>query len=154
MEDNKAAIDEKVASYKEQLTPFLKYIPYFKEKSEVSKIYAAEGSNDSISFPVYDSVFLTFIKEIKNTSFMDRNYRYVYTRNHIKSHEDEDDIIAKATLKNWNTLCGILSYYVLGGATRPSVWGEGGKANVYGKCLEKMKDIINYYDISYGRDFE
>ena len=84
-----------------------------------SRSYQGQGiSKNSMSFPVYDATLLNFVREASESALMDRNYSYVYTRNRIKTHDDERRVIVGAELKDWDILRGILSRYVLGGRTK------------------------------------
>ena len=77
---------------------------------------------------------------------MDKNYRYVYTRNHIRTPEDERRVIRAAELKDWDILRGILSRYVLGGMTKASLWSQAVQEDIFYLVLSKMKEIIEYWD--------
>ena len=99
-----------------------------------------------MSFPVYDATLLNFIREASNSALMDRNYSYVYTRNRIKTHEDERKIIGKAELKDWELLRGILSKYVLGGFTKGMLWSQGVQENIFCMVLGRMQKIIEHWD--------
>ncbi|MDE7251686.1 MAG: hypothetical protein K2O32_01910 [Acetatifactor sp.] len=103
-----------------------------------------------MSFPVYESTLLSFVKEAKKTSFMDRNYRYIYTRNRIQTHEDERKMIQNAGIKEWDLLCGILSKYVLGGQTKGTYWSEAVKEQIFYQVIKKMCDIIEFWDKPIG----
>ena len=99
-----------------------------------------------MSFPVYDGTLLRFVKEASRTKLMDKNYRYVYTRNHIRTPEDERRVIRAAELKDWDILRGILSRYVLGGMTKASLWSQAVQEDIFYLVLSKMKEIIEYWD--------
>lgn len=77
---------------------------------------------------------------------MDRNYPYTYTRNRIKTHDDERKIITRAGIRDWNILKGILSKYVLGGRTKGLLWSEGLQENIFYLILKQMQQIIEYWD--------
>ena len=89
---------------------------------------------------------MNFVREASKTSLMDKNYAYVYTRNHIRNHEDERKLIAKAGWKEWNLLCGILSKYVLGGRTKGTLWNEAVKEDIFYLVLKQMKEIVEFWD--------
>ena len=72
------------------------YLPY------LEKLCGQKGSNTydqngllahSLSFPVYDSNLLRFVKEAENTVFINRNYHYSYSRLRMKTPEDELNVI-------------------------------------------------------------
>lgn len=107
--------------YKEALAPFLRYLPWFEEHAGMqtgSEYNGRQDGNSTMSFPVYDSTLLSFVREAGKSSFMNRNYAYIYTRKHMKTPEDERRVIKAATIQEWDVLCGILSKYVLGGMPR------------------------------------
>lgn len=138
-----------VQEYREAVMPLMRYLPWLMQNkgNTVSKTYSGQGIEEtSITFPVYDTTLLRFVKDASATSLMDKNYRYIYTRNHIKTPEEERKAIEKATLKEWNILCGILSYYVLGGKTKGILWAQGVQENIFYLVLDKMKQILDYWD--------
>ncbi|MDE6674859.1 MAG: hypothetical protein K2K19_08640 [Acetatifactor sp.] len=135
--------------YKESLAPFLRYLPWFEEhagKSTGSSYNGSMDGNNTMSFPVYDSTLLSFVKEMGKSSFMDRNYVYIYSRRRLKTLEDERKAIKAATIQEWDVLCGILSKYVIGGNTRSQLWTQAVKENIFLMVLQKMQSIIEYWD--------
>ena len=110
--------EEIVAYYKEDAVRLFAYLPWLESKKgqTTSSFYGADGiAEHSIAFPVYDSNLLRFVKEADRTCFMDRNYVYVYSRNRLKTAQDELNLIQKATIREMDNLGGILSHYILGG---------------------------------------
>ena len=135
--------------YKDELMPLLKYYNWLEEStgtSVMTEYNGKEDGNNTISFPVYDSTLLSFVKEASQSSFMDKNYIYVYTRNRITTPQQEHQLIEKATIMEWQTLCGIFSYYILGGMTKGYLWSQGMQEGVFYALLRKMKEIIEYWD--------
>ena len=135
--------------YKQMVMPLLRYLPWFEQNRGQmgSTLYqGAEATEHSMAFPVYDATLMNFVREASKSKLMERNYRYVYTRNRINSHADERKIIASAGLKEWDILRGILSKYVLGGMTKATLWSEGVRENIFCLVLSKMKEIIEYWD--------
>ena len=133
-----------IAEFHEVVEPLLAYLPWLEQHAgeSGSAIYGEQGiSEHSLSFPVYDPTLMRFVKEASKTGLMDRNYRYVYSRNHIQSHEDERALILKTSWRSWEQLKGVLSFYVLGGRVKASLWSEGVKANVYLMVLKRMQEI-------------
>ena len=100
----------------------------------------------TMSFPIFDGTLLSFIKEAGNTSFMDKNYVYVYSRLGLKTPEDEKKVIESATIQEWNVLCGILTRYVQGGMTQSYLWRQGMTESIFYLVLLKMKEIVEYWD--------
>lgn len=135
--------------YKEALAPFLRYLPWFEEHAGKRTGSSYDGSldgNNTMSFPVYDSTLLSFVKEASKSSFMDRNYAYIYSRRRIKTPEDERKAIKTATIRDWDVLCGILSKYVLGGNTKACLWTQAVQENIFYMILDKMREIVEYWD--------
>lgn len=138
-----------VAEYREIVMPLLRYLPWLEQNKgqSGSTLYSGvESTEHSLSFPVYDGTLMQFVKLASASKLMDRNYRYVYSRNHIATHADEEKLIAAAQIQDWGILCGILSNYVLGGRTKGILWSEGLKLGIYYRVLSKMKEIIEFWD--------
>lgn len=138
-----------LAEYKKEVMPLLRYIPWFENNAGQpgSRMYQSpEASEHAIGIPVYDATLLNFVKEASHTSLMDRNYCYTYSRGRIKTHEDEKKAIARAELKDWDVLRGILSKYVMGGMTKSTLWAQGVQENLFLLVLKKMQEIIEYWD--------
>lgn len=149
MEQNKEYRDQLVEKYKNEAMPLLRFIPWLEKYSGTSMSTAYSNSEidgNTMAFPVYDSTLMNFVKEAAKSPMMDKNYRYVYTRNRIFTHDDERRIIEKATLTEWNILCGILSKYVLGGRTKGTLWNEAVKEDIFYLVLNQMRTIIEFWD--------
>jgi hypothetical protein len=149
MEQETENRQDKLGEYKQALVPLLRYLPWLEKSAGTSTSRAYDGPEMGervMSFPVYDSTLLSFVREASKSIFMDRNYRYIYTRNHIVSHEDERRVIQNAGLKEWDILCGILSRYVLGGQTKGPLWSEAVQEKIFYLVIEKMCEIIEYWD--------
>lgn len=134
---------------KEMIMPFLRYLPWLMQHAgqSASSKYTGDGLEEhSVSFPVYDSTLLSFVKEASQSPLMDKNYRYIYTRNRLKTHEDERRVIAAATWKEWDILRGILSKYVLGGRVKAMLWSEAVKEQIFYLVLSRMKEIVEFWD--------
>ena len=69
----------------------------------------------------------------------------------ILNHDDERRFIEKATIKEWDMLCGILSKYVLGGQTRATLWNEAVKERIFYLVIQKMCDIIEFWDKQFAK---
>lgn len=109
-------------------------------------MYTGDGTHATFSFPVYDSTLLSFINDVGVSCFMDTNYHYVYSRNHIRTHEDEWKAIERVTVMDMEILNGILSKYVLGGMTKAVLWKEGVQYEIFLRVLLKAKEIVEYWD--------
>lgn len=148
MEQNMESRQQLVQEYKAAAEPLLAYLPWMEKNAgrTVSRNYQGQGvSKRSMSFPVYDATLMNFVKEAAASPFMNRNYVYVYTRNRIRSHEDEKRMISSAELKDWDILTGILSKYVLEGQHKATLWGEAVQEDIFLLVLRKMKEIIGYW---------
>ncbi len=149
MEQEMEYIQQVMAENKKILMPLLRFLPWLEQKSgqSVSTNYQGEGFGDhSMTFPVYEGTLMSFVREASKSPLMERNYKYVYTRNHLKSHEEERRVIAAATWKEWDILRGILSKYVMGGRVKGTLWNEGVQERIFYLVLKKMKEIIEYWD--------
>lgn len=149
MEDNLEYRQQLMEEYKQMVVPLLKYLPWLQKNTgqTASSFYEGEDFNEhSMSIPIYDSNLMAFVKVALNSPLMDRNYLYTYTRNRIKTHEDERKVIANAGIKEWDMLRGILSKYVLGGKTKASLWSEGVQENIFYLVLKQMQQIIEFWD--------
>ena len=88
-----------INKYDADMQRLLPYIPYLEEKggSDVAHDYDGEQGKCSMAFPVYDGTLMSFIREAQKTVFMDRNYVYAYTRRRIKTKQQEEQALEKAT---------------------------------------------------------
>ncbi len=142
-------VHQRMMENKQVLLPLLRYLPWLQQKGgqSVSTNYQGEGlSEHSMAFPVYDSTLMSFVKEAAKSPLMDRNYLYVYSRNRIRTHDDERRVIASATWKEWDVLRGILSKYVLGGRVKAVLWNEAVTERIFFLTLSRMKEIIEFWD--------
>lgn len=141
----KLSRDEIIICYKEDVVRLLKYLPWLEKVSgkETSGIYAGDGiDKSSMTVPVYDSTLLNFIKEIKTTDFINRNYVYTFSRYRIKTFSDELRVIDACSLQEIAVIGDILSKYVLRGDVKGAVWSEGVQNGVYLAILYKLKDLM------------
>lgn len=135
--------------YHTAVEPLMVYLPWLEQHSgrESFTVYGGEGIKEhSLSFPVFDATLMRFVKQAEKTSLMDRNYRYVYTRNRIEGHGAERSMIRKATFKDWGILKGIFSRYVMGGRTKANLWSEGVKEDIFYLVLVRMKEIVEQWE--------
>ncbi|MBR1860263.1 MAG: hypothetical protein IJ796_00145 [Lachnospiraceae bacterium] len=141
---------EKMTERRIQVEPLAKYLPWFEQASQKSaaSMYSGNGLDGpgALTFPVYDPTLMSFIKIATNSPLMDRNYQYVYTRKGIRDAAGERNIIASADYRDWDTLCGILSKYVLGGRTKGILWSQGVSERIFFLCLTKMLDIVTEWN--------
>lgn len=150
---NQEYMRELSGQYKETLMPYLRYLPWFEEhagKHTGSSYNGSMDGNNTMSFPVYDSTLLSFVKEMGKSSFMNRNYAYLYSRKRIRTPEDERKVIKAANIQDWDALCCILSRYVLGGNTKAQLWTQAVTENIFLMVLQKMQEIVEYWDRRLG----
>lgn len=150
MEEGMQYRQQQVGAYKLELEPLLRYLPWLEKSAgtNASRQYRDPGlgQGSAMAFPVYDGTLLNFVREAARTGLMDRNYQYIYTRNHIRSHEDERRRIQEADIKEWDILRGILSRYVLGGQSKANLWNEAVQERIFYLVVVRMKEIIEYWD--------
>ena len=141
--------EEIVEYYRADALKLFHYITWLESKvgQAASTYYGADGiAVNSVAFPVYDSMLLAFVKEAEQTCFMDRNHVYVYTRNRLKTEQDELKFIERATIRQMDDLAGILSHYVQGGRRKAVLWSQGVTNGVYVALLKKIKDLMEFWD--------
>ena len=151
MEREEEFLPGKMKENRRILTPLFRYLPWLEEASKktVASTYSGDGlSQNSVPFPVYDGTLMNFIREAQNSPLMDRNYPYVYTRKRITNHDQERAIIAACDYKEWDTLRGILSKYVMGGRTKSTLWSEGVSEQIFYLVLKQFKEIVDFWDHS------
>lgn len=149
MEQNIEFRQQLVQEYKQNVMPLLRYLPWLEQSAgkSMSSIYGGQDiSEHSIAFPVYDGTLMNFVREAAKSPLMDKNYKYVYTRNHIYDHGDERRIIKAAGWREWDVLRGILSKYVLEGRIKGTLWNEAVREQIFYLVLKQMREIIEYWD--------
>ena len=139
--DNRRKIIEQ---YKPDVQLLIRYIPWLEQKKDeqVVKEYGREEET-VLTFPVYDSTLLGLVKTAQKTCFMNRNYRYIYTRYGIHSVAKEIELIEHATLREMDLLGGILSRYVMSGMTKGSVWPEAVQNGVFLALFKKLQELVD-----------
>lgn len=133
-----------IEEYRPDVERLIKYLPWLSKKSgkDVSTMYTGDEQNKVIPIPVFDTTLLQFIKEAEKTRFVDRNYPYVYSRNGIKTHEDEIRLLKNAKITDLKLITGIISKYVLGGRTKASLWSEGVDSGVLEEALATLNRLF------------
>lgn len=137
-----------VNTYKPDVEKLVRYLPWLEEKADSSVVetYGDSGIREhSIPFPVYDGTLMSFIREVQQTSLLDRNYPYIYSQYGLRTQQDELRAIERADIKGMNVLKGILSKYVLGGMTKGRMWTEGVSGRIFLNVIRKMKENIEYW---------
>ena len=145
--DGENSVEDIVSRYKDDVASLAPYITWLKEhtQQQVAESYTSSDLANSIPFPVYDSTLLSFVKQAQQTGMMNRNYSYVYTRNHIATYKDELLFIEDAEIMDMDDLAGILSRYILEGQTKGTVWAEGVYNGVLYQLIYKMDDLIHLW---------
>ena len=143
---NENSVEDIVNRFRPEVNKLLPYVRWLKEnaKTEVAQSYS-NSDLKSMPFPVYDSNLLAFVKAAQTTNLLDRNYVYVYTRNHLNNAKDELLFIKDAQIMDMDDLAGILSKYILSGMTKGSVWAEGVYNGVLYQVVNKMDELLNYW---------
>ena len=118
------------------------YLPWLESHAETDVAQTYQDSSTVMSFPVYDSTLLAFVKQAQNTGILNRNYVYAYSRHNLKTAEDELQFIERAQLADMDDLWCIVSRYVLEGYTRGAAWTEGVKSRVLYSVVKKMDDLL------------
>lgn len=137
-----------VGDYRPDVDRLVRYLPWLEEKTgkSVSSQFEDSGiGENSIPFPVYDSTLLGFIKEVQRTKLLDRNYVYIYSKNKIKTTEDELKAISQADITHMDILKGILSKYVMGGMTKGRMWEEAVRNRIFLNVVRKMKENLDFW---------
>ena len=123
----------------------MKYLSWLQNVSgtATSSIFSGEGiDKSSLTVPVYDSTLLNFVKEVKKTDFLNRNYVYTFSRYRMKTEKDELRVIEACSLQDITVLGDILSKYVIKGDVKGAMWAEGVQNGVYLAVLLKMKELM------------
>lgn len=146
MQNNvKLSRDEIIICYRDDVAKLMKYLSWLQNKSGTvtSGMYNGEGiDKSSMAVPVYDSTLLNFIRDIKSTDFLNRNYVYTYSRYRIKTAADEQRVIEACSLQDITVLGDILSKYVIRGDVKGAVWSEGVQNGVFLAVLLKLKELM------------
>ena len=138
-----------VQDYKPDVERLIRYLPWLEKKAgkTVSETFSGSGiAEHSITFPVYDSTLLSFVKEVQRTTLVDRNYRYIYSRHRIVTLEDELRMISRADITQMDVLKGILSKYIMGGMTKGRMWTEAVEKRIFLNIVQKMKENLEFWD--------
>lgn len=149
MQNEKLSREEFLTMFREDVIRLSRYIPWFEKKSgnDVSKNYAdGDKMAHTLSFPVYDSILLSFLNDASTTVFMEQNYHYFYNRNRIQNYEDELRLIETADIMHMEVLQCILSRYVFGGMTKAYLWKDGVEHRIFLNILKKARQIIEFWE--------
>lgn len=149
MEQDSEYRKQLIRKYRTDVEPLLEYIPWLQSRSgtRVCHSYSDDRFTEhSLSFPVYDSTLLKFIKEVEKTDLLTRNYVYVYSRNRLKTPADERALIDSTGWNSIENLNGILSRYVMGGRTKAKLWTMAVEEDIFLLILLKWKELLAIWD--------
>ena len=138
-----------ISMYRADTLKLYAYLPYFEKMNgqKVSNTFDQDGlSQHSLVFPVYDGNLLRFVKDAEQTAFMNRNYRYTFTRYRIKTAADEHALIDKCTILQLDVIGDILTKYIFGGRTKAALWSEGVRNGVYVAAVTKAYELIHFWE--------
>ncbi len=143
---NENSVEDIVTRYRPELDKITPYLRWLSENVQIDVAQKYSNSDlKSIPFPVYNSNLLAFVKACQTTNLLDRNYVYVYSRNHLNNFKDELLFISDAQIRDMDDLAGILSKYILSGMTKGSVWAEGVYNGVLYQVVRKMDDLVKFW---------
>lgn len=149
MENENLYRRELIDKYRGIMGDLFRYLPWLKERSGEKMVRSYQGSDmpqGSISIPVYDSTLLAFVKEMNATGLMDRNYVYLFSRNRIRTVQDEIRMIDRSELKDIENIYGIMAKYVLGGMTKGVLWSRAVENGVFYHGLKRIKELLDLWD--------
>ena len=139
--------------YKDDMLKLIRYLPWLESKSgqSVSSTYSQDGVGEhSLAFPVYDGTLMNFVKDAQTTKFMDRNYRYVLTRNRLNTVRDRLDFVEAQNILKIGNIGAILSEYVMGGQTRARMWSEAMNYGIFLEIVRKLKELYDFWENAAG----
>jgi histone H3/H4 len=149
MQKEKLSREEFLWMFREDVIRLSRYIPWLEKKSgtDVYKFYQdGDKMQHTMTFPVYDSILLSFLNDASMTVFMEQNYHYFYAKHRIRNYEDELRLIEQADIMHMENLQCILSKYVFGGMTKAYLWKDGVEHRIFLNILKKARKIVEFWD--------
>ncbi len=140
---------EIIKEYRDDIKKLMAYLPWLSEKKKmmVSSFYNHEElAEHSLVFPVYDSRLMQFVRDARDTKFMNPNYVYLYTRNRLKGTEAEKKMIAETSILKLDQLGDILSRYILGGQTKAMLWTQGMQEGIFFAIVSKAAELLEFWE--------
>lgn len=153
MDTEQMTAEQVFAEYRDDMKKLIAYLPWLESKNgqAVASTYNQDDlGGHSLAFPVYDGNLMRFIKEAQTTKFMDRNYRYVLTRNRLNGPADEIAFVKAQTILKIHNIGGILSAYVMGGQTKSRVWTEAMNYGIFLEIVRKLKELYDFWENAVG----
>ena len=144
-EKERLSREEIISLYQGDTMKLLKYLKWVEKVTgqNTSNLYTGEGIEEtSMAVPVYDSTLLSFVREAKETVFMNRTYVYTFSQYRLNTTKDELKMIQTCTLQEVKILGDILSKYILKGEVKGAYWSEGIKSGVFLELLLKLKELL------------
>ena len=144
-EKERLSREEIISLYQGDTMKLLKYLKWVEKVTgqNTSNLYTGEGIEEtSMAVPVYDSTLLSFVREAKETVFMNRNYVYTFSQYRLNTTKDELKMIQTCTFQEVKILGDILSKYILKGEVKGAYWSEGIKSGVFLELLLKLKELL------------
>ena len=136
-----------IEEYKDDLTKLLRYLPFLEKKGgkDVQSFYEGDGENKVIPVPVYDSTLLGFVKEVKTTQFINKNYPYVYRKWYMPTPKEERVVMETATIRDIDLFRGIISKYVLEGQRKSTMWTTAVEERIFVTALSRLRSLFFDY---------
>ena len=149
MENNsKESIVKMLEKYRSDIMELSRYLPWLESKKGQDvggRDEPGEGKANTISVPTYDSTLLAFVKKVQKTGFYKKNYIYTYSRNHLKTAEDEHRLIDRCNIMEIELIGDILTNYCMKGMTKAYMWTEGVKNGVFFHAVSRMKELVDFW---------
>ena len=140
---------ERIKKYRVIFEKIFRHIPWLAQKKGQKTSHLYDGNDiasTSVTFSVYDGTLLSFIKDMQATGLLNRNYVYAYSRNFIRTQQDELKFIENAELRNIEDIFDIMAKYILGGMTKGNLWTQAVENGVFLKALLRIKELLEVYD--------
>ena len=94
---------------------------------------------------MYDSTLLGFVKEVKTTQFINKNYPYTYRKWKMPTPKEERIAMESATIRDIDLFRGIMSKYVLEGQRKASMWTIAVEERIFVTALTRLRSMFFDY---------
>ena len=121
-----------------------KYISYF-ETMHVEIACQWKGSQKlkngafTMPFPVYETQFLNFIKDVSNSDLMDLTYKKNLEEYGFKSN---NELVKAIDSANFKMVKAILTYYVRQERFCDGLWGQAIKEGIFLGLLKRIETVL------------